>query len=89
MRRLSAHYIFDGEQYYKLATLVVDEQSGMVSLEQNTAPYKEQACVEFYNGVICYNPHKKSNIVLLEDFDFEQFRKTKSTKEKILVSFNS
>jgi len=34
-------------------------------------------------------PHKKSNIVLLEDFDFEQFRKTKSTKEKILVSFNS
>ena len=88
MRRLLAQYIFDGMQYYKLAILVVDEQSGTVSLELNTQPYREHACVEFYNGVICYNPHKKSNIVLLENFDFEHFRSTKATKEKILVSID-
>lgn len=85
MRRLSAQYIFDGERYYKLATLVVDEQSDTIYLEQNTLPYQEHSCVEFYNGVICYNPNKKSEVVLLENFDFEHFTRTAKTTEKRLL----
>lgn len=85
MRRISAQYIFDGKQYHKLATLVIDEEKKSISQETNQTPYTEHACVEFYNGVVCFNPNTKSDIVLLENFDFSNFKKSKHTKETILI----
>ena len=85
MRKFSAHYIFDGYQYHKLAVLVLDDHNAVVALEEAQKPYVEQSGVEFYNGVICYDKQNKSDIVLLENFDFFNFQKNKNTKETILV----
>lgn len=70
MRKISAHYIFDGSQFHKLAVLVLNEQNSVVALEESPMPYVEQSGVEFYNGVIYYDKQKRSDIVLYENFDF-------------------
>ncbi|MCQ2959258.1 MAG: hypothetical protein MJ198_03600 [Bacteroidales bacterium] len=88
MRKLSAQYIFDGKQYHRLALLTIDDNGNVVALEKNEQSYVEQAGVEFFNGVICYERSKKSDIVLLENFDFEKFQKTDKTTRIVLVSAN-
>ena len=85
MRKLSAHYIYDGSQFHKLAVLILNDQNAVVALEKSQKTYVEHSGVEFYNGVICYDKNKQSDIVLLENFDFTNFQKRKNTKETILV----
>lgn len=85
VRRFSAQYVFDGKTYHKLAILVYNETTDQVYLIPCVHSYKEQANVEFYNGVICYAPQKKSNIVLLTHYDFMHMSPTAETKEVILI----
>jgi len=85
MRKLLAHYVFDGSQYHKLAVLILDEQNNIVGIEEKSEPFVEHAGVEFYNGVICYDKEKKNDVVLLEKFDYQHFRKTEQTTERSLL----
>ena len=54
MRKLSAHYIYDGSQFHKLAVLILNDQNSIIALEESQKPYVEHSGVEFFNGVICY-----------------------------------
>lgn len=84
MRKLSAHYIFDGNQFHKLAILVLNENL-VASLEESEEPYVEKPYVEFHNGVICFDSNNKSDIILLENFDMENFQMTENTTVTVLV----
>lgn len=85
MRKLSAHYIYDGSQFHKLAVLILNEKNAVIALEESPKPYVEHSGVEFYNGVICYDQTKQSDIILLENYDLINFQKNKNTKETILI----
>ncbi|MBO4777148.1 MAG: hypothetical protein J5588_01520 [Bacteroidales bacterium] len=85
MRKLSAHYIYDGSQFHKLAVLILNDQNSVIALEESQNPYVEHSGVEFFNGVICYDKQKTKDIVLYEHFDFSNFRKCRHSKKTILV----
>jgi len=50
MRKIRAHYIFDGYKLHKNATLVLDSDSKVIEI---TTSLEEEAGVEFYNGIVC------------------------------------
>lgn len=51
MRKIKAHYIFDGKILHKLATLSVATDGTIIGIEQHND--KEEANTEFYSGIIC------------------------------------
>jgi aminodeoxyfutalosine deaminase len=53
MRKLSANYIFDGYKLLKNSILVLDSGNSVVELINTEGDLREQAGVEFYNGIIC------------------------------------
>ena len=53
MRKISAHYIFDGEKLHKNAILVLDNSNHVVELQLYDLPIEESQGVEFYNGIVC------------------------------------
>jgi cytosine/adenosine deaminase-related metal-dependent hydrolase len=53
MRKISAHYIFDGTNFHKYATLLLDNQNKIIGILPQQENNQEQAGVEFYNGIIC------------------------------------
>lgn len=52
MRKLSAHYIFDGTQFHKDSILCIDDTGCIVSLLENQHLDREQTGVEFYSGIL-------------------------------------
>lgn len=53
MRKIKAHYIFDGDCFHKFGTLVLDENNSVVSIIPYTENEEESEGVEFYSGIIC------------------------------------
>lgn len=56
MRQLSAHYILHNSQLIQFGTVVVDERGKLVAIEFPQKPFKEQAGIEFYNGILSVIP---------------------------------
>lgn len=53
MRKILAHYIFDGFSLQKNALLIVADDLSIVDIIPQSSDFKEQAGVEFYNGILC------------------------------------
>jgi aminodeoxyfutalosine deaminase len=53
MRKILAHYLFDGFTLRKNAMLVLNEQSQVLDIVDLPEHFSEEAGVEFYNGIIC------------------------------------
>ncbi len=68
MRKLFAHYVFDGTAFLKYAILVVNRSQHTIFIQENLNPSMEQANVEFFNGILI---PAKSSIFWIETFDFE------------------
>lgn len=68
MRKLAAHYIFDGYQILKDCILVVSNEGEILSIEP-FIPTKELAGVEFINGLLCpgfVNAHSHLELSILK-----------------------
>ncbi|GAB4448156.1 MAG: hypothetical protein Fur0028_03180 [Bacteroidales bacterium] len=52
MRKLAAHYIFDGNDFIKNGMLTLTDDGEVISLSEFN-PNKESANLEFINGIIC------------------------------------
>lgn len=53
MRKIKAHYIFDGECFHKFGTLVLDENNTVISIIPFAENEVESEGVEFYSGILC------------------------------------
>lgn len=53
MRKIKAHYIFDGDCFHKFGTLVLDENNSVVSIIPYAENDIETEGVEFYSGIVC------------------------------------
>lgn len=53
MRKISAHYIFDGKILHKNAILLVDDDNSIIDVLKFSDTIPETEGVEFYNGIIC------------------------------------
>lgn len=74
MRKLSAHYIFDGTQFHKDSILCIDDVGCIVSLLENQHLDREQAGVEFYSGILIPGfVNAYTCIDTLQDAKSEQF----------------
>lgn len=62
MRRISAHYIFDGTQFLKYATLLLNGNK-LYSITPCKTQFIEQANTEFYSGILyACNENTSKNI---------------------------
>ena len=52
MRKLAAHYIFDGNDFIKNGMLTLTDDGEVISLSEFN-PNKESANLEFINGIVC------------------------------------
>lgn len=53
MRKLSAHYIFDGHEWHRNKVIIVNEQGIITHFEDAKLNNKESHGIEFYNGILC------------------------------------
>ena len=70
MRKLSAHYIFDGYQWHRNKIIVVNEKGVITHFEEALLENKELDGVEFYNGILCpgfINAHVHLELSFLKD----------------------
>lgn len=70
MRKLSAHYIFDGHQWHRNKVIIVDEQGIITHFEDALLESNELHGIEFYNGILCpgfVNAHVHLELSFLKD----------------------
>ncbi len=91
MRKLSAHYIFDGHQWHRNKVIIINEQGIITHFKDAIIENKELHGIEFYNGILCpgfVNAHVHLELSFLKDKftavnslpDFiEQMKKTERT----------
>ncbi len=51
MKKIKAHYIFDGSQFHKFGTLVLDDSNRVLEILPESK--EEHANTEFYSGIVC------------------------------------